>query len=535
LLLASGVVLGVAAEWAALRPDALDSAGSNAHALAAGDFVAGLSLIACGIACRSRYPENRIGTLLTAAGYAWFLGTFSGASFDPASDAGALFVTLHRGPLAHALLAYPAGRLPRVYERGLATLLYAWAAVPDAGSSPSLTLAAAGLLVLGLAGSFRVAGGPRRRARAAALLAGLALSAVLAVGSLATLAHSGDPVNRAVLGAYQWVVAAVAVGLALDLLRRGWTRATVAGLVVELGRLPEATTLRARLAAALGDPSLTLGYRIGGGYVDEAGRPVEAPAAGSGRELTVVRDGDAPIAALVHDGGTLEDPELLESVAEAARIALSNVRLQHEIRRQVAEVDASRRRILESAELQRRRLERQLREGAERRLAEVEDILAAVECDGEALGTLDESRAELARARAELRELAHGILPELLTRHGLSSALEDIARRAGVPVELSVAAPRLPERIEAAVYFVSSEALANVGKHARATAARIAVRRRGESLIVEVADDGAGGASFESGSGLRGLADRVEALGGTLVVDSPRGHGTRLRARLPLS
>jgi signal transduction histidine kinase len=234
----------------------------------------------------------------------------------------------------------------------------------------------------------------------------------------------------------------------------------------------------------------------------------------------------------VHDGELLRDSELLRSVTEAARIAVSNVGLQHDIRRRVDELDASRRRIMESAEVERRRLERQLREGAERRLAEVGEMLALIESGGAAL---DQARAELEHARAELRELAQGILPQLLTRHGLASALGDVARRVGVPVELRVAVSRLPETVEAAVYFVCSEALANIGKHARAGSARIDVRQRDGVLLAEVADDGIGGASPEAGSGLRGLADRVEGLGGTLVVDSPPGRGTTLRVELPLT
>jgi len=360
---------------------------------------------------------------------------------------------------------------------------------------------------------------------------------VLAAGSVASLAGAGDGVDRAILWAYQIVIFAVAVGFLVDLLRGTWTQATVTGLVVDLGAVPEEGILRERLAAALGDPSLAVGYWIPeeAGYFDDAGRPLELPEEGSGREVTFARDGDEPVAALVHDAGVLQDRELVDSVAAAARIAVSNVRLQTEIRRQVQEIEASRRRIVEAADVERRRLERELQEGAEQRLAQVETALLESAGNGDQAALFDEALAELGRARAELQEFAQGIHPRVLTEGGLPAALADLARRATVPVELSAPQERVSPSVEAAAYFVCSEALANIGKYAEATRAAIEIKRAGERLLVSVRDDGVGGASLEKGSGLRGLADRVEALGGRLTVESPPGEGTVLVAELPIT
>jgi signal transduction histidine kinase len=238
----------------------------------------------------------------------------------------------------------------------------------------------------------------------------------------------------------------------------------------------------------------------------------------------------------VHDEALLADRQLVESVAAAARVAVANARLQAEARTRADELEASRRRIVEAADAQRRRLEQELRLGAERRLDVVGGLLAearagAASGDGNLIATLE---AELADARRELQEFAHGIHPAALTERGLMSALEALADRSVVPVDVQGEVGRLPDAVEAALYFVCSEALTNASKHARATHVTIEVRDEPERVAVAVADDGIGGASVAGGTGLRGLADRVEALGGRFEVASPRGGGTRVVADVPL-
>ena len=538
VLVPAAVALGVAAEWTVLYRGPLEEAvTAQAVRLAVADFVVGLALVVCGVAAWFWRSGSRIGPLLVAAGFAWFLGTFAGSSIDAAAEVGAVFVTLHRGPLVHAVLSYPTGRLGGRAERLVVAISYVAAAIPDVGENAEATIVVAALVAVTAAWSFVRATGPQRPARATAAAAAVGLAATLLAASLATLAGAGGGASRAVLWAYQVVIVVVAVGFLFGLLRRGWTQATVTGLVVELGDVPEEGTLRARLAVALGDPSLAVGYWISDehGYFDEAGRRVRLPEPGSDREVTIIEEAGEPLAALVHDAGVLEDRELVGSVAAAARIAVSNVRLQREIRRQVDEVEASRRRIVEAADLERRRLERELREGAERRLAHVERVVADSAGDGARAPLFAEALAEIGRARAELQEFAQGIHPRVLTEGGLAAALADLARRAPVPVELAAPAERAPVALEAAAYFVCSEALANIGKYSGASKAEIDVSLDADRLVVAVRDDGVGGAALEKGSGLRGLADRVEALGGRLTVDSPPEKGTLLVAELPLT
>src|SRR5215469_3223020 len=325
------------------------------------------------------------------------------------------------------------------------------------------------------------------------------------------------------------------------IVRGQWTQAVVTRLVVDLGEGTGTGTLQARLAHALGDRSLVIAYWLPetSGYVDERGNPLVLPGAGSGKAVTVIEQRDERIAALVHDATVLDDPALSDAVASAARLALSNVRLRAEVRRQVAELDASRRRILEAGDAQRRRLQQELRAGAGQRLTEVEELLdiglrgAGAAANGAVTAGLEDARRELDAAQAELQELAAGIHPVVLTERGLGPALSCLAERAPVPVGLAVPPQRLPPAIETAVYFICSEALTNVGKYAHASRADIVVGGDGDLVTVLVADDGVGGADPSAGSGLKGLGDRVEALGGRFRVESPAGGGTRLLAEIP--
>jgi signal transduction histidine kinase len=245
------------------------------------------------------------------------------------------------------------------------------------------------------------------------------------------------------------------------------------------------------------------------------------------------------IGALVHDATVLDDPGLIDAVAAAARIAFSNVRLQAEVRRHVAELDASRRRIIGANDAQRRRLQQELRLGVGQRMAELQGHLdralreAGSILDGAVSASLKDAERELDEAQVELQELAAGIHPALVSEQGLGPALSSLAERVGVPVRLIVCADRLPAAIETAVYFVCSEALTNVGKYARASRVDVEVRAEGNLLTVLIADDGIGGANPSAGSGLKGMADRIEALGGRLSLESPTRRGTRLLASIP--
>jgi signal transduction histidine kinase len=237
--------------------------------------------------------------------------------------------------------------------------------------------------------------------------------------------------------------------------------------------------------------------------------------------------------------GRTVNPYCLTAAGAAARLALENERLQAELRVQLAELRASRARIVTAGDEERRRLERDLHDGAQQRLLSLGPALQLVRAELEpdtngATALLTVAESELAAALDELRQLAHGIHPAVLTEQGLGPALRTLAERSPLPVEIErVPDERLPAAIEAAAYFVVSEALANAVKHSHATSMSAVVASGGGSLVVEVDDDGIGGAATRPGSGLAGLEDRVQALDGQLTLSSPAGSGTRLRAELP--
>jgi signal transduction histidine kinase len=536
LIFPAVAALGVYAEWAALRRAPLEPpATRHAVLLAVADLVAGLVLVACGVVAWLRRPESRTALLLTIAAVAWFLGTFSASGDAPYADAGALFVTLHRGPLVHALLSYPTGRLEGSLERSAVAFAYVASALPEVGDWPPMQLGLAAV-VLGVGvHRARIAAGPLRRARVPAALAAGAFAAVLVGAATTRLAESGASLDRGAQWAYYAAVAAIAIALALDLVLGRWVRSAVTGLVVDLGELPEAAPLRDRLAEALGDRSLVVGYWLSdrGVYVDDRGREVGLAEGGGERRVTFVGDDGERLAVLVHDEAVSADRELLESVAAAARIAVVNARLQAEIRSQLDDLDASRRRLLEAGDAERGRLERELREGAERRLVKIGELLD--QAGRGADDRLAELRAKLDATQSELREFARGVHPRTLTEGGLGLALRELAEVSPVRVDVEARDARFPPAVEAAAYFFCSEALANVAKHAQASHATIDVTPRAGALVVSVTDDGRGGAELDAGSGLRGLADRVHALGGRLTVTSPPGEGTRLVAELPLA
>jgi signal transduction histidine kinase len=297
---------------------------------------------------------------------------------------------------------------------------------------------------------------------------------------------------------------------------------------------PEATG--AMLAAALDDPDLQLLFWLPGAgvHVDAAGRVVELE--GSDRARTPVRRGSFPLATVVHDSALADQPDLLESVIERAGLAIEIARLRVEVRRQLADVEASRTRIVTAGYAERRRLERDLHDGAQQRLVSIGLALRHLQGQLPAASAyaqaLDDTVAELARAIEELRELARGVRPAGLD-DGLASALRELAARSRLRTSVEATDDRFDDRVETAAYFVASEALANAGKYAQASRVAVSAARHNGSLVVSVRDDGVGGAVASEGSGLTGISDRVAALGGRLTVVSPPGEGTVVTAELP--
>jgi signal transduction histidine kinase len=316
----------------------------------------------------------------------------------------------------------------------------------------------------------------------------------------------------------------------------------VSELLLRLGEAPGTGTLRCRLSEALGDRSLQLIFWLDdkGKWVDSAGHKIELPSENDVRGVTMVELEGRRVGAILHDPQLCEDPELLHSVAAAAGLAMENERLQAQLHARVEELRASRARIVEAGTHERRRLERNLHDGAQQRLVALSLTLRLAQGKlhdepEKANELLDGAQQELTLALGELRELARGIHPAVLSDRGLGAALEALAGRAPIEVDLAeVPGDRLPEPIEAAAYFVIAEALTNVAKYAHASQATVSVSRRNGHAVVEIADDGIGGADPDRGSGLRGLADRVSALDGRMSLDSPAGAGTRLRAEIPV-
>jgi signal transduction histidine kinase len=451
--------------------------------------------------------------LLAASGVAWFAG-----NFDPAA------LVLHRGPLAQLVLTYPGG------ASGLwpaVAISYLSAVIGGTRLIEPATIALAATVAAGAAWRSRRSLGRRRREARFALRAAGLYAALLALVAAVNVSSQTAAARDTVLLAYEVALVGIALYLTFGVLQRPWERPALTDLVVELGETRTAT-LRDALGQALGDPTLEIVYRVDGGYVDASGRPASLPS-GTARRLTRIERDGGEVAVLVHDPAVLDDPGLADAVAAAARLAAVNARLQADVRAQVAELEASRRRLVEAADAERRRLEARLREGAARRLAALDSrlVTARALAGGATAAAIEQATEQLAKTTSELRELAAGLHPRELGEQGLAAAVAALAERSPVPVDALVRAGRLPDELEATVFFVCSEALANVAKHAGASHARISIEEQEERVCVEIGDDGRGGAEPRS------IADRVEAVGGTLEVASAPGRGTRLLARIP--
>jgi signal transduction histidine kinase len=526
--------------------------------------------ISTGLIAWQRRPENRIGMLMTAVGFidlAQKLYWDSALTFTLSELISFMGVPV----FVYLFLAFPSGRLSTGFERifvaftaiaipALAVidqLFWDWRSSDCPDCPPNLMLVAGhsqlgtvldsfgtvlliGVLAVGAAlfiRRVRSATGPTRRALAPVLIA--ASCAVVALGIVLALDVAGRETEGSIA---LWVAdvayAAIPFAFLVGLLRTRLHRSAVADLVVRLSTLATPTQLRDAIAQTLGDPSLELAFWLPADarYVDADGLRVD-PHGQPGRAVTVIAHDGRPVAALSHDPALSEESNLLGAVSAAASLALDNSRLQAELRAQLAEVRASRARIVEAGLSERRRLERDLHDGAQQRLLAIRMSLHLARVrlgDGSAdvVGLLDEADAEVVGALDDLRSLARGLHPAILTEAGLGEALTSLARRAPIPVELRVCPDPLPSAVEATAYFVTAEALANVAKHASATKVSVLVRHVDGRVSVEVEDDGIGGAD-PAGSGLSGLRDRVEALDGRLRIDSPCGYGTRLEVAIP--
>jgi signal transduction histidine kinase len=387
----------------------------------------------------------------------------------------------------------------------------------------------------------RRASSPVRRALAPVLWTGGALCAALAITIANDLA--GEPLGPAPNFMRGLVFAAVPLAILASMLQQRLARGAVAQLVVELDEASGAVDLREVLSRALGDPGLRVGYwrPRSRAYVDSSGQPFDFGAEEPGRATTIVQRSGQPVAVLVHDDALQDDRQLVDSVCAAAGMTLENERLRADLEARLVELRASRERLVRAAESERHRIERDLHDGAQQRLVAIAMSIASAEASlaknpSAAATALDEARDGLTHAMNELRTLSQGIRPAVLIERGLGAAIKELARRSIIPatvdLDLSI---NVPAEIEAAAYFFVSECITNAAKHSNASRVTVSAGTHLGLLRLQVADDGVGGADANRGSGLRGLADRVEGFGGRLDIHSPAGGGTVLTAEVPCS
>ena len=541
-------------------------------------LIIGWGFVGVGLFAWARRPENRVGMLMTARGFAWLVAGLGLSDVGLLFALGNAFGAVYFATAIHMLLSAPTGRLQTAGERRLVAIAYlvTGLVVPllnlfvvpardyDCTDCPEnvllissnfetavdvvgLVVNLIGLLLVvftlvSLIQRWRRASAPERRLYAPLYWSGVVLMITLmATLVLQSTTKSGD--GQGVVITISLIPLAVMPYLFLASLVRArmFQTGAVGDLIARLGEAPRPGELRDALAEALDDPSVELVYWLPEDqrFVDARGARFELPEDGSDRAVTKVeRDGDC-IAAIVYDATLQDARSLVRAVGAAAGLALQNERLDAELRAKVGELRSSRERMLRIGLEERRRLERDLHDGAQQRLVSMalNMRLARAKLRADPDGAeqlLSGASDELEAALAELRELARGIHPAVLSDRGLDTALENLAHRAPVPVELnSLPGERFPEAVELAAYFVVSEALTNVAKYAGATHAVVGLERHNSRLVVQVSDDGVGGADPEEGTGLRGLADRLAVIEGRLEIESERGRGTTITARIP--
>jgi signal transduction histidine kinase len=569
---ALGLVAGLALIDIGATSDRMDLRGLTI-ALA---LLAGWGFIGAGLLVWYRRPDNGFGGLMVATGFAWFLAMLGASNSSLLFTIGEAFGAVFYATLMHLLVTFPDGRLHSRLERVgvawayLVTLVVFPLFMPfadfrdfDCSDCPSNaflverheTVAKLGVGLLNLTGvvlallvltvlwrRWRAASAPQRRVLRGVLFPGGAVMALLVITAAGQTAGVQGASNvAAVIGttAFAALPYVFLGGLAKARLASGGAMRELMG---RLSEAPAAGELREALRRALGDPTLELLYWIPERerWVDAEGATVEPGMHRSGRMVTKVRHDGEVVAAILHDPVLAEqEPERLNAVTAAAGLALDNERLEAQLRARIEDLRASRARLIEVGFTERRRLERNLHDGAQQRLVSLALSLrmaqSKVRQDPDAAERmLDAAGHELDAALAELRELARGIHPAVLSDRGLDAALESLAARAPLPVELEERlGERLPGPIELAAYFVVAEALTNVVKYAEASRATVRAARQNGHVTVEVSDDGVGGATTDAGTGLRGLADRLSVLEGRLEVESHAGRGTTIRATIP--
>jgi signal transduction histidine kinase len=564
----AGIAL-LAAAGAIINAAGLDAAGGPNPVLQSAllDWII-LCFVFSGLVAWRRRPESLLGPLMIAGGLATVVSSVSSFDTTLTQTIGQSFDLVPFAVFLHIFLAFPSGELRSRGERALVVATYVVAVGLqllililggfDPNNSFALTdapqlahdiyrwqLTSLAALLLGgivVLIARRVRAGRPSRPVVALLINAFSLALVMSAAVLLMGAWDVEsslflPVQRATFV----VVGLSAIVFLLVLLDARLARASIGSLLIELRAEPPPDDLRGPLSRALHDPTLEVGFWLPayGGWADPDGRELPLPASDDpGRSMTLIDREGEHLAVLVHDPLLDDEPEMLHAVSAAAAFSLENQRLQVELKAKLKELEGSRGRVIQAGQQERKRLERNLHDGAQQRLIALSLDLGMLESrlgdDPEARERIEAARAEIAVSLEELRDVARGLHPAVLSGHGLAVALQSLVSNAPVPVELEVElGRRLEESVEVAAYYVVNESLANIGKHAEAQSARVVVTEAAGELVVEITDDGVGGADSEKGSGLRGLADRVEALGGRLRIWTPHDGGTRVRAEMP--
>jgi signal transduction histidine kinase len=486
----------------------------------------GWLVAAMGLAAYLRAPASRVGPLVVACSAAWFIGGFAWGGWPPVAWLASSLSLAFAAVVVHTATAFPTGRFTSWGPRLAAASTYVAVAVPIA--MQELLVAAVGLMAVA---AMLVDHRHHRRARAPLVAA--------AIFCIALATHRLVPVwlgwtswfdSRTLLQASLWFAA---LAVCLPLVRAPARTSRLGDLVVELGTSASSELLH-ELGRSLGDPHVQLGswFAEQQAYVDLLGRPLPLPADGSGRAVTRLDPADGRTEILIHDANVMLDATTRTVIARALAASAANVRLQAALRAQVAAVVASRRRLLLAGDEEQVELERRLGDGLEPSFEAVERALAEPALAGQSIAptVLD----QLLRIRGELRGLVRGSILPSATPLGLTEAITALAAGVPVPVVLDLQPVVLAPGTARTAVFVASEALANVTKHARPRNAWVRITGVGDFVDLEIADDGQGGADPRKGTGLQGLRDRIEAMGGRFAVESPPGRGTRIIASLPL-
>jgi signal transduction histidine kinase len=526
-----------------------------------------LAYLAAGTLAWYRRPSNRIGALILAAGAAVFLGGIGNTNIPLFIAVGAVAATLPLAAVIHLLLAFPSGRVRGRAPRATVIAAYVTAIVLQAprylfdasGPAPDLTIvdvpwaATVGAVAQAVAGPAvmvvtavvlwrRLMAAPRDQRRVLLPLYGYGIVSVLFIPLSTRLLAPAFGWSSEVVGCSQLIVLAlVPIAFALGVLRGGFART---GELEELGTwlgssAGERPALTAALAGTLGDPSLEVWFWVPerGAFVDVQGAPITDQTPPWPRGVEVVELNERRIGAFVYDAHLIGEPELVRTAGQVVAIALDRERLTAELRSSRRALQLSRERIVDAADAERRRIAQDLHDSLQMQL-----VLLALEAqqlaNAEAAASSVSERATRLRkgidaAASELRQIVHEVMPAALVERGLSAAVDDLADRMPIPTTLTIDPRPLPTAVESTAYFVVSEALTNAVKHSGATGIAVDIQHEPGRLLVDINDDGIGGAATNGGSGLRGMADRVDVLDGRLTVKSPPGGGTHIHVEVP--